>query len=134
MSIASVVLDYTKTRLTVEEIIDIAEVGYETVITFLCQRDGIPRPRWIDATFTTKRKFTNGVRRIANDLTRTPLQMHELWRAKMKSQGWLYSPTFDLAKKHHPQLLSYPFLPLRLQQQDKLLHNVIHTLIEFHTH
>jgi len=131
MSIASVVLDYTQTRLTVEETIDIAEIGYETIITFLSQRDGIPRPRWVDAPFSVKRSFTNGVRRIAKNLTRSPLQMHEDWRLFMISKGWKYAPIFNVEKKTHPQLLPYSYLSEGLRQRDKLLHSVVRTLIDF---
>lgn len=134
MSIASVVLDYTKTRLTTDEIVDIAEIGYTTIITFLSQSDGVPRPCWLDAPIIAKTNAANAVRKIANNLTRSAMQIHEEWRLYMKSKGWRYDKTYDAARKFHPQVLPYTYLPLKSQQQDKLFHSVVRTLIEFNAY
>lgn len=45
--------------------------------------------------------------------------VHEVWAHGRKSQGWIYGPVRDDAKKHHPCLVPYEELPETEKDYDR---------------
>lgn len=50
----------------------------------------------------------------------TPRQQHEHWREAKVSDGWIYGPVKDAAKKVHPCLVDYDKLPREHKAKDAL--------------
>jgi hypothetical protein len=49
--------------------------------------------------------------------SRSPEELHGSWMQSYLSMGWIYGPTYDRAKKTHPDLV--PFAELEEREQDK---------------
>jgi hypothetical protein len=57
------------------------------------------------------------------------VNVHEVWAAGRKAEGWKYGPKLDAARKEHPCLVPYDELPESEKEYDR--QTVIETIKTF---
>lgn len=82
------------------------------------------QPFWKDASEEIKESARNGVKHVmTKDLT--PKQLHNLWMAEKRANGWVHGLQKDFVLKTHPCLLPYEMLPKTQQIKDEIFHTVV---------
>lgn len=77
-----------------------------------CESIGdLSQPEWKDAPEWQKESARSGIRFLQENPETTPEQSHQSWLQQKVSDGWVYGPVKDPAKKEHPCLVCYKELP-----------------------
>lgn len=118
----------TRLAITDDQLDDIAEVAYTASAILRTQCDGVPRRCWADLLQPERQIAKGAARRVLNNPTASPADLHEKWVNKQRGEGWTYGTTKDNFAKKHPELLPYKFLAADKQRADLLFYVIVHTM------
>jgi hypothetical protein len=78
---------------------------------WVCYQMGAGQPYNIQATEDQKASLLQGTAFALSNPDLSPQENHDNWMRMKQSQGWVYGPVKDAAKKTHPDLVSFSKLP-----------------------
>ena len=108
--------------------IDIARICHEANRAYCRSIGDNSQKTWEKAPKWQQRSSCMGVRAILADTKVTPEELHEEWRSQKVSDGWVYGPKKNAAKKRHPCLMEYRGLPKEQRIKDELFLAIVKAL------
>jgi hypothetical protein len=87
------------------------------------------QPTWAGAPEWQRASAIAGVEALIENPDMTPEQSHEGWLELKLAEGWVYGDVKDPAKKTHPCIMEYKFLPRDQQMKDVLFHAAVRTFL-----
>lgn len=112
--------------ITDKVITTIAQIAHEANRAY-CQSIGDhSQPDWAKAPDWAKDSAIHGVEYHLTHLDAMPSDSHENWLKQKVTEGWVYGPIKDPAKKEHPCCVPYEELPPEQKVKDTLFINVVH--------
>lgn len=83
---------------------------------------------WKDLDDETRASAVEGVQNILDGKVTTPEESHVEWVKFKETHGWTRGPIKDEAKKEHPLLVPYRFLPESQRLKDALFFAIVNSL------
>jgi hypothetical protein len=84
---------------------------------------------WHEAEQSQRESIVQAVMAIMHNPTITEEQLHSVWLAGMKSDGWTQGEEEDAEKKTHPSMVPYNDLPAERRLQDVLFSASVRTVL-----
>lgn len=112
----------TLTSMTPE---DIARVTHEANRAYCLALGDASQVPWDAAPDWQRSSAVAGVQSVLDGSAKTPEDQHESWANLKRSEGWVYGPEKDPAKRTHPCLVPYADLPPEQQKKDHLFRAVV---------
>jgi hypothetical protein len=109
---------------------DIARVCHEVNRAYCHALGDMSQPTWEDAPQWQKDSAMVGVILHTEHPDAGPENSHESWLAQKTTEGWVYGPIKDPAKKEHPCMVPFHQLPTEQQAKDYIFRAVVHALAE----
>lgn len=107
--------------LAVSDAADCARICHEVNHAYCTAISEIFRPdTWDRCDADTKASAINGVQAFFANPHWTPEDMHNNWMQFKQNHGWKYGPRKNDAKKTHPMLITYIYVPPEQRAKDAL--------------
>lgn len=115
----------------------VAEMCHEANRVYCRLIGDVSQPPWEDAPDWQKESAIDGVKKFIayRNLSRLPsgntaIDQHNSWLTTKLKDGWRYGPVKDAAKKEHPCLLPYEYLPDEQKRKDILFIAVVEAFLK----
>lgn len=108
----------------------IARVCHEANRAYCVTLGDHSQPTWSAASNWQKESAVNGVRFHIDNPGEGPERSHTEWYNEKQTNGWVYGPAKDPAKKEHPCMVPYDDLPEEQKRKDALFIAIVRVLTE----
>ncbi len=105
---------------------NIAEVCHEAHRALQRIQGEIVNFPWESTSQDLRDSIIDGVRNVIAG--ESPEESHDNWLRFKRSDGWVYGPVKDFAKKEHPCFVPYDHLPADQQSKDALFAQIVGAL------
>lgn len=86
---------------------------------------------WDDTEDDKRASAIDGVKKVVDNPSVTPEEMHENWKAFKIAQGYNYGEVKDDTAKTHPCITDYSNLPSHQRYKDSLLIAIVKSYLDF---
>jgi hypothetical protein len=107
---------------------DIARVCHEANRALCAVHGDSSQAAWGDAPDWQRDSAVRGVAFALAHPDAPESALHDAWCADKRSDGWMYGPVKDPARKEHPCLVPFAELPSEQQAKDRLFRAVVGAL------
>lgn len=108
---------------------DIAGVAHDVNAAYCRSIGDATQSTWVDAPEWMKQSARNGVIFHQANPDAAPSASHDNWLKEKETEGWVYGPVKDPAKKEHPCMVHFEALPAAQQAKDILFGQVCKSLL-----
>lgn len=123
------VKSFLRTELGVEAlepalVVHIAKICHAANRAYCQSLGDNSQPLWHDAPEWQRQSVVKGVKMHLTG-SHQPSASHESWMAEKESEGWVYGPVKDPAKKEHPCMVPFDQLPKEQQAKDYIFKSIV---------
>lgn len=86
---------------------------------------------WDDTDDEKKASAVDGVKKVVDNPSVTPEEMHENWKSFKIAQGYSYGDIKDDTAKTHPSITEYSNLPSYQRYKDSLFIAIVKSYLDF---
>lgn len=109
-------------KLSDEQIAAICHEANRQVQRMLGEQVNFP---WENTGPELRNSIISGVAKIRSGEVTTPAESHRAWIDYKFKEGWVYGEVKDFARKTHPQMTGYEFLPPEQKLKDAIFWGIV---------